>query len=443
MIIKKLMKVLSGVVLAVVLVSNVTAQTPTRLQVIFTPDRTKAEAVASHLNNSDFGPAEVLATGDGFKVRTKIYNSYAEAAFAKPSVRAIGYQDAYPVSEPSSQSAEAPFNTTSLLLTEKSLKQMSFGFQVARPSIERPELTDELKFLDNGTAPADQLLQKAKAFRYRSQANDAIAAFDAFVQRFPARPEVSEARMKKAYWLAEVGNREEAAKEFEQIASDYSTAPLAGEANMRMAYLALANGGNDTGALKMFLKVASGEIPSTSEARIESMIRCAALYHRAHDLATAASAYDTIAKSTSNQEIQAFAKMQKAGIILELARNDKATYERVRETCLDVLDNYPDANRQTRSTAALMHLESYCYEHDFETAYSLKEKYSEEFEGTPEAPIGYYWLAYVLHENGKSKEALEIVHNLLKGDFDTSGRFPYTNLRAALSRLEEKILNTP
>ncbi len=431
----------------------------TRLQVFVTSDAAKAAQIAAQLDQAGYGPAIARASDDGkvHRVLTRVYDSYAEANFDKPRLVGLGFTETFAVAEPGAtagaeagegaggsrqkasgggQDAAPIFGDIPSVTKGAAFERLRIDFQPKRKSIERPALTDELKALDNASANEKALFRKAMAFRLKKQADDALAAFDAFIGRFPESPNLAKAKLMRGYWLLEKGDREAARAQFDAVARDHAGAPEAGEAALRVGYLMILAKEPDGEILKQFLRIAKGEIAASTENRVDAMLRCAALYHRGKDLDTAEAAYKAIEDAAAgDEEVRAFALMQRAGIVLEKAWNKKATFADARALCDRVLSEHPAVNKQIRATAALMAVETLNYEKAPAAMLERLDAFTGELSDTPEAPLAFYWFAKANEDIGDHAAAAHLAEGIVEAQFNTQERFGRADLNEAAKRL--------
>lgn len=414
---------------------------PTRLQVFVTGDKDKAEQLVSELDKTGYGPAAAVPSADGarFRVLTRAYDSYAEANFEKPRLAGLGYRDAFAVEEERAESSSKPntvFADVPSITRGKRFAGLQLDFHPKPVLSEAVALDDSLAKLDNQSASETALFNKCLALRTFGTVEAGVAALDVFLARFPDSPDAARAKLMKGYWMIRADRPDAARAQFETVVAAHPNRVEAGEAALRVGYLLIKSKTPDAAVLKQFLQVARGHLPATDEVRCEAMLRCAALYHRGKDLDTAEAAYRQIERFASGDpEVQAFAGMQTAGILLEKSWNGKATFAQAREACDDVLARFPDANRQVRATAALMAMETLCYEKDFKPVLKRGDKYIREFNATPEAPLAYYWIAKARLEVGDAAGAVRLLDAVVDANFDMSDRFQRTDFAAAVRRL--------
>jgi TolA-binding protein len=433
---------LPAAVCVVLLVATVAlAQTPTRLQVASTKYQDRAGELATKIDALGYGPAAVQNDGGTLKVVTRVFPSHAEASFVKPALAGAGFHDAFCVAETEEDSQTAVFSDIPSVTQGARFTGLQLDFHPKpAPATPRPALTEELKALDNNAASKADLFRKAMAFRLRSQADDALAAFEAFIQRFSNSSNAAKAKLMRGYWLIEKGEDAAAKHQFEIVADEHAGRPEAGEAQLRVGYLLIRANAPEGETLQQFLTVAKGDVAATDEVRCEAMLRCAALYHRGKDLKTAEAAYRHIEQfADGDPEVQAFAKMQRAGIAMEKAWNGKATFAQARQACDELLAQHPEVNKQTRATAALMAMETLCYEKTFAPVLERGSAFLAEFNDTPEAPLAYYWIAKARMETGDNAGAAQLLDAVIEADFDTKSRFKHADIAPAARRLATKV----
>lgn len=431
-----------GVLGAMIAASTLFAQTATRLQVLVTSDRAKAEQAVKQLDGAGAGPAEVRQVDRVFKVVTRSYGSLAEANFAKPAIKGRGFPDAFAVSDEQVKDrgltgeSKAPLEKLSVT-SQLSFDQAKFDFTVAAPPRRFGQSTPELEALDNESAPESKLLEKAMARHGKDKADVAIGALEAFARRFANSPDAPRAMLMKGYWLDAKGDSAAAYAQFELVAASCAGKPEAGEATLRMGYLLIRQSRHGD-ALQKFYSVAAGNIPASEDVRVEAILRTAALYHRGRDLDAAMQAYDVIAKGASSREARAFAEMQQAALTLEKAWNSKATFSQARKKCDDVVKHYPGANKSIRATAALMALETLAYEGQHEEILKREKDFLNEFENTEEATLGFYWLAKARYETGDAEGAAGILDTFISAKMTSSKRFKDVEVLSQARRLAAK-----
>lgn len=416
---------------------SVTGQTRTRLEVLTTPDRQKAQAAASQLDSQGYGPMEVRQSGDKFQVLTKAYESVAEANLVKPRLLGADFLKTRLVTEAdgqSSASAQSVFGDISGM--SQALKQPVPAPKAVAPG---PKLTPELRAVDNSAASQEQLLGKMYGLSNAKDGAEALQAAEAFLKRFPGSERAVAVKMARAHLLDKKKDYEKAFEQFADVAREHAGKPEAGEAELRCGFEAIHLKKPDAEVLGHFRKVASGQVTCTPQVRLNAMVRCAALYHKGRDLDTAQAAYQAVFDTAADMQTRANAKMQLAAITLEKARSKKATYAQARQLCDEMLKEFPDADKAVRATAGLMVVETLAYEKEFAKVLERESAYLEEFKGTREAQLAYYWFALAHFETGDTASAKAILSGLLEADFPTHERFKMVNVTASAKALMARI----
>jgi len=412
-------------------------QVPTRLQVLFTKDSAKAQETAKRLDDLGFGPAVVRESEVGIKVLTRAYDSYAEANYYKKKLKDSGFSDAFAIQE---KVTEKPvYGEIKSVTKSTALGQMRSDYEVKKEPTPRPKMTQVLRNLNNETAGEAELFQKCQAFTSLNDADEVIKTLEVFIRRFPNSEKLVKVKLLRAYWLLEKKYDISAREQFEAVALEHPDQKEAGEAHLRCAYLMFRDKEPEPEILKRFLKVARMEVPAEYDVRLEAMIRCAALYYRMRDLDTAEGAYKAIGDFCRDPETEAFAMMQRAGVLLEKALDKKVPYSASREICDDLLKRFPKAELHTRSTAALIAIESLCREEKYKEAVARSKSYFDKYQSTPEAPLAFYWLAKAYYETGNLKMAGELLENSILRGKQSQERFSKKDILEPAKRLASEV----
>lgn len=306
-------------------------------------------------------------------------------------------------------------------------------------SVAHVELTPELRKLDNNNAAETDLQKKVFAYSDPKDADEALPAIDAFIKRFERSEKLAAVKLARGYWLLKKQDKKSAIEQFEAVARDHKDRPEAGDAELRCGYLSISEKKPDGEVLNRFRKVANGQVASTPQVRLEAMLRCAALYHKAKDLETAEAAYLAIANATNDAEVKAFAQMQVAAITLEKACNGKASFAQARQLCDEVVARFPEVNKHTRATAALMAVETYAREKNYPQVLAREASYMQQYSQSEEAQLAYYWFALAHLETGDAASAKAIVQALLEAKFPTQERFKLVDVTTSAQRLLKRI----
>jgi hypothetical protein len=282
-------------------------------------------------------------------------------------------------------------------------------------------------------------MAKLSGFSDVKDAEEALSAIDAFTARFGSSKKLAAVKLQRAHWLLKKGSTEAASEQFDKVASEHAGQVEAGEAQLRGAYLGIRMKKAEAETLQRFKKVAKAKVASTPQVRLEAMMRCAALYHRAKDLDTAQAAFLAVAQASSDPEMQAYAKMEAAAITLEKAWNSKATFAEARQQADKIVADFPQVNKHTRATAALVALETLAYEKNYAQVLAREEAFVKEFAQTEELQLGYYWFALAHLETGDLISAKAIVQALMSANFPTQERFNLVDVTVSAQRLQERI----
>jgi TolA-binding protein len=392
------------------------------VQVVATSDKAKAEKVSTQINEAGAGPAHVQNSAEIYKVLSKPYDSLAEANFAKAKLRGAGFLDAFCVTQSESSMPNAGAHDFPSIVSQAAFLQAQADFGARKRIRTAPKITDQQLLINDATAGEVELSGKAFGFWKKQQAQQAISAFRMLIERFPQSPKIPAARLMLAYWLLEAANVAAAETEFEKVVVEFPDRPESGEARLRLAYINLRNH-KDGEALKLFRELATTVSGITPDVQAEAALRTAALYHRGKDLVTSDQWYAAIEQKISDPETQAFAAMQRCGISLELAWNGKRTFDSVRTQCKAVLISYPGAAKETRATAAVMMLETLCYQQRFQEAVSLEPIVLPDTAGSASGALASYWLAKAHFEIGEASKASQILQGIIAENKDSQARF--------------------
>lgn len=420
-------------------------QSKTRLQVCSTSQRQTADTVAQKLDSLGYGPAEVRQAGNAYKVVTKAYDSAAEANLAKPYLKGAGFMDAWAVADSASSepvSEKTVFGPAEAIPTSLALGAAQIEIDRSlKPAQSKPEISPELRSLDNQSASEEQMLKKIEAFSQAKDADQALGAIDAFTRRFQHSQKLAAVKLKRGYWLVNKADEKSALEQFESVAREHPDKAEAGEAELRCGYLELRMKKPAAQTLKRFEKVAHGKVACTPQVRLDAMMRCAALYHRAKDLDLAEAAYLAISGASSDPEVKAYAQVQLAAITLEKAWNGKASFAQARQLGDDVVAKYPQVNKHTLATAALISVETLAYEKNYAKVMEREAAYIQQFSQSEELQLAYYWFALAHLETGDLASAKAIAQTLVSASFPTQERFKLvdvtTSARKLMKRIEE------
>jgi tetratricopeptide (TPR) repeat protein len=120
-------------------------------------------------------------------------------------------------------------------------------------------------------------------------------------------------------------------------------------------------------AMADFKVVAEGKVAATRSDRVKAMRKFAWCLHRTKDLVGAYKAYDELENFSRDAATKATARMEKCGILMELARSgEKGTFDECRRAFAAALAEIDPSCEFERSTIALMDLQTYYYEGRYE-----------------------------------------------------------------------------
>ena len=219
---------------------------------------------------------------------------------------------------------------------------------------------------------------EAKAALYR-EATDAPPA------------DAAAAKLRLGYMNLNTKNREEAKRLFTEIAEMPSGVNdlVKGEAAIRCANL------QESRELKRVRleRIVSGEYKLSNYDTSEISLILGAMAHVDLDLQGSLAYHEAVAKSSANSIQQAQAKVEAAGLCLEMAqgRGKKpipeserpAAFERTRVLCKEVMDMGEKAPESRRMVAELMNFETYMFEKDYDTAFQLGQEFIEQWGAHP------------------------------------------------------------
>jgi TolA-binding protein len=418
---------------------NVADAAPYRLQVQATPDQNVAQKTATTLNQIGYGPAVIITGSEDklLKVQTKVYETRAEANFAKPALRGAGFPDTFTIDEGTAVEAAASekkafFGEVPSVISSVKFQKTPLDFKV---NISKEKLAEQNKKAPRLKGEERTHWKSIYTCIEKKDFYETIATCDSFLAKYPDSRRAPDAKIRRAYGLLAIDRIDEAEDQFRCLVTEHPDSAEAAEAAMRLGYILLRNRGNEAEALKVFKTVASGAVAAPEEVRVESMLRCAALFHRGKDLDRALRAYEQVATATANEEIQALAEMQCAGLHMEQAWNGKSTFAETRRRCEKVLKSYPNAAVETRATAELMALETYAYENNHRALLERADGFMARYKDVSEARLGWFWIARAMLETGDTEGAEQIADVMLSEDIGLEKRFRNINVKQALERI--------
>ena len=301
------------------------------------------------------------------------------------------------------------------------------GTEMATQEYQRPQVSQAILNSSNETLSEDDLFNKAFSFHGKNEATKAQAALDAFVERFPESGKLAKVKLQHAYWTFEVSPDQEAINEFESIKRDYPDKKEAGEASLRLGYIRLRNNDPDS-AMAEFESVAKGNVTASDEVRLESMFRCAKIYHARKDRVKALQAWRECADVTDRASFDHDVHLEIAGLYMELARSGAGSLDDCIAECDEVI-SHPAGSDRCYATALQMKAESFHLKNDFQTAIAIEKELLEKYPDQKQmAMLARFFMGlsyYKLEDPWNSLKSMENVQN----EFTDSNNLPGNDLR--------------
>ena len=177
-------------------------------------------------------------------------------------------------------------------------------------------------------------------------------------------------------------------------------------------------------ALEHLKKVANGEVSATREDRIKCIRRVAWIMHQQKDRLGAYKAYREMEAFTGSDYSRVMAKVECAGLLMELARCEKGTLADCRRECEKIIESIP-AEYQTDfdfrlqlALTELMHLESWFYDGKYQSCIEEAElflkKYDEQF--NRERGMCSVFLGIAYYNLGSYDNAITVMSQVLNMD---------------------------
>jgi tetratricopeptide (TPR) repeat protein len=214
--------------------------------------------------------------------------------------------------------------------------------------------------------------------------------------------------------------------------------PLCGYIHTNLAILDLKMGENES-AMAHALPVANGEIASAAAHRVMAMIRVAWLLHQIPDRMRAYQAYSEIERFSTSENVKLRCQVERAGLLMELARSEKGTLAEARALCDQILSAHADSpsgfQRNRLATAALMRAETFYYENDRQAALEALTHVADTYaDRRRESSMALYFLAHTLRREGRAEEACEVLENLKNVSLEDGETFARQDLNAKAQR---------
>jgi hypothetical protein len=207
------------------------------------------------------------------------------------------------------------------------------------------------------------------------------------------------------------------------------TDPRKGWAFTRLGAIALSEGHYAT-ARQYFYPVVNGTIKARRLDRIKAMRRVAWTLHMEGDRIGAYRAYREVERFTGSDLVRAIARVECAGLLMEMARSAKGSLDDCRRECQKVLDTCPERFRSQRATAALMYFESYYFEKAYERVAELGQQFLAEYKDCPrEYSAALCMTAQALGKLERYQESLDLLLELYEMDISPEDQFYHFDLR--------------
>lgn len=201
--------------------------------------------------------------------------------------------------------------------------------------------------------------------------------------------------------------------------------PIRGWALLKNGYLQYKNN-NKESMKESFRIVAERKVASTKSHSCEALMRLGLAAAGEKKKVESYQLFEELKNQTDNNTLKAFAQVQQAGIIMEVARGAEeggGTLEDCRNACMKVLAyTTPEEAKQTCATAELMYFETFYYEGKYEEAVELGwdfiAKYADQ---TREVSMALHFLGIAIDKIGNYQEALEVLKRTFDMDFSQKG----------------------
>ncbi len=401
-----------------------------QVQVGAMEDIATAEKLRLSLNEQHSDLPVIVAHEEGcYKVRVGLFETRAEANLLKAELRQGNWPDAFVTGgNPQNKAVSAGRRFISPSLIDVNLLH---GSEKGARHRELVPLVspDEARSIRNSTASDTQLMAKIECLAREREKDEALLAIEAHRDRFRDSPRQARVEMFRGYVHLNAEETLAARDQWKRVIKDHSGSVEAGEASLRLGYLALKERASST-ALEHFAAITRGEVEASMEHRWEATERIAAIVHKAGDIETAESIFAELEMATRDREQAERCRLQCAALQLEKARNGNATWDDVRSFCFQAWRDYQRPSDETAATLLLLELESYAYEENWDEVMRLASRHTSVHRGSPESSVAFLWEARALMETGRTEEARELLQILATNpEHDTSLRFRFLNVQ--------------
>jgi tetratricopeptide (TPR) repeat protein len=247
-------------------------------------------------------------------------------------------------------------------------------------------------------------------------------AIDALVRYLGKAPQqhADTAKIMLGRHLLRAKRFQEAETVLSEVASG-TTGTKQAEAELALAYVTYFSGDRKK-ALEEFRAVAADD-DAPPQVRLDAMRRAAGIAHLQLDYPNAWLAFSELEAAAPNDAMRAEARLQLAGLALELAGRAKGRYYEVIPLC-EAVTSLPEAPRELKATAELIHLESLFFLGEKEYALNEAEAFIREYPDAPrERTSARVWKGVILTQLSRESEAAPVLEALLEEDLTADHKF--------------------
>jgi len=201
--------------------------------------------------------------------------------------------------------------------------------------------------------------------------------------------------------------------------------PIRGWALLKNGYLQYKKN-NKESMKESFRAIAERKVAVTKKHSCEGLMRLGLAAAGEKKKLESYQLFEELKNQTESNIQKAFAQVQQAGIIMEVARGAEGgagTLEDCRKACMKVLTyTTPEEAKQTCATAELMYFETFYYEGKYNEAVDLGwdfiAKYADQ---TREVSMALHFLGISIDKVGNYQEALDVLKRTFDMDFSSKG----------------------
>ncbi len=429
------------------------------IQAFAAKDESSAQVFAQSLIQKGYTPVEVISKGEYKTVIIGKFEKYADALYYKNRIREKEFSDAFIISRDVSTNISLPSLSGQNLQSSEIFKGIIRNSNIAifsgleikdilvKPEIPQSpvQISPEILIADNTTLSENDLTSKALFLAQEKRYDEAIAAHRTFLDRFPSSPKAPRALLNIGYIQIKQGERNEAKSSFEQIIQTYPQTDQAGEAALRLGYLKLSEAKSPSDeayseAQAKFEKIAMGEIQASPSTRLESMVRCAKIYHARKDRSRSLQAYREIASLTDADGVtDPDVHLEMAGLYLELALSEKGSLDDCISECNRIL-SMANASEDCRATAMTMKGECLFLQMKYQECLSLMNQILAQYPGQRRAcMMAQSHIGAIYFDQGDFIKSRKVFQDLVQ-NYTDQDNWPHKNLRGMsvlfLARIE-------